>query len=172
MEVNGQSLDPTATPAITDSIQHQGGMTNQGLANSYSSGGQGQGLLNAHSNFDSSLGFSNPESDAIKSRYMPQFQRSEQQLSLDNIKGAQQDHIRNLQVATQAAGQEVELNKQKAILRNKIEQQNRAARGAVLGQTLGIVGGVVGAIYGGAPGAMAGYQLGSGAGNAIGSGGA
>src|SRR6185503_7205415 len=168
MDVNGQNLDPTATPAITDSINHQVGMSNQGLANSYSSNA-GQGLLNLNTSGGSGTAFQpSAESAAIRNRYMPQFNRSEQQLSLDNLKGAQEDHIRNLQVATAAAGQEVELNKQKAILKDKIDQANKKARGAVLGTVLGIVGGVVAGIYTGGTGAAAGYAAGNAAGNAIG----
>lgn len=170
MELNGQSLEATATPEITENIRSQTGMTNQGLANSYEAGGVGRGLLNAPSNFNSGLSFSNnAETDAIKARYMPQYQRREDQLRLDNLKGAQMDHLRNLQVATRAAAQEVEQNKQKAILKDKIEKMQRAQRGQVLGSVLGIVGGVVGGIYGGPAGAAAGYSGGQAVGNAAGS---
>src|SRR5579872_4359226 len=164
MDVNGQSIDPTATPAITQNVSNQTGISNQGLANSYDGSSAGRGLLSGQSNnnFNSTLGFGNSaETAVIRARYMPQYQRQESQLSLDQIRGAQEDHIRNLQVATQAAGEEVQINRQKAILANQIDQQNKKARGAVLGTTLGIVGGVVGAVYGGPAGAAAGYGLGS-----------
>lgn len=173
MNINGQSLEQTSDPSITANIHSQVGQTNQGIANSYDSGAsEARGLLTSGGNsFNSGLGYSDKAtSDAIRARYMPQANLKAQELSLENLKNAQSDHLRNLQVATQAAGEEVQLNKQKALLKWQVEQQNKKARGAVLGTTLGIVGGVVGAVYGGgAPGAMAGYSAGSGVGNAIGS---
>lgn len=171
MEINGQSLEPTADKSITASIDRQVGQSNADIAANYSSGNsQARGLLNSNDNFNNNLAYgSNAESDAIKSRYMPQYNLQEKQLNLDNLKNAQTDHLRGLQVATQAASEEVQLNKQKALLKWQIEQQNKKARGAILGTTLGIVGGVVGTIYGGPAGGAAGYAAGQGVGNAVGS---
>ncbi len=172
MEINGQSLDSTSDPSITHSVNRQVGMSNADVATDYGKGSEGaRGLLTQPSHFNSGLSYGDQAtSDAIRARYMPQFNRQQSELKLENIKNAASDHIRNLQVATDAAGQEVEMNKQKAMLKWKIEQQNRAARGAILGTTLGIIGGVVGTVYSGgnvAVGAAA-YQAGSGAGQAIG----
>lgn len=177
MDVNGQNLDPTSTGAITATVDKQAGLTNQGLANEYmSSAPQAKGLLK-DDNFNSGLSYGDSAmSKAIKQRYQPDFDRSQRQLKLDAVQGAQSDHIRNLNVATQAAGQEVEMNKQRALLKWKIEQANKQARGAVLGQVLGITGAVVGAVAGAFTGgaasvplAAAGYAAGSGLGNAVGS---
>lgn len=169
MNINGQSLDSTVTPSITQNIDNQASHSNQQIADSYGSGGAGRGLLNAPNNFDNHLNFGNrAQTDAIRQRYMPEFDRSEKQLSLDNLKGAQMDHLRNLQVATQAASQEVVMNREKALMKDRIEKANRAARGQVLGSVLGIVGGVVGGVYGGPAGAAAGYAGGNAVGNAAG----
>ncbi len=172
MDINGNSLDSTSDPSIGANIASQASQTNQGLANSYSQGAEsaGRGLLNSSDNFDKGLSFGDKaQTAAIQSRYTQSYNRGESALSLESLKNAQADHIRNLGVATQAAGQEVEMNRQKAILRWKIEQENKKARGAILGTTLGIVGGVVAGIYSGGTGAAAGYAAGNAAGNAIGS---
>ncbi len=170
MVINGQSIDSTSDPGITQSVNRQVGMSNADVAQDYGKdNNQARGLLTQPSNFNSGLSYGDQAtSDAIRGRYMPTFNRQQSELKLENIKNAASDHIRNLQVATDAAGQEVQMNKQKAMLKWKIEQQERAARGAILGQTLGIVGGVVGAVYGGGVGGAAGYQAGNAAGNAIG----
>ncbi len=163
--------DPSASASVTQNINNQVGHTNQQIADSYSQPAMaaGRGLLNSHDNFNNGLSFGDQATTAaIKSRYDKQYQQSESGLKLDMIKGAQADHVRNLQVATQAAGQEVAMNKEKAILKWKQEQAAKKARGQVIGTTLGIVGGVVGAIYGGPAGAGAGYALGSGVGSAVG----
>ncbi len=177
MDINGQSLDAVSDPAITANVNKSVGQTNQGIASSYGSGaGEARGLLNS-GNFNQGLSYGDSAtSSAIKSRYMTSYGLGEKQLSLENIKNAQTDHLRNLNVATQAAGQEVEMNKQKALIKWQIEQQNKKARGAVLGTVLGITGAVVGGVVAGAGslgvgavgGAAAGYAAGNAAGNAIG----
>lgn len=177
MDLSGVNLEPTADPNITahtNELVHQ----NSGdIANQYGSGiNQARGLLNAPENFNASLGYGDKATTAaIRSRYSMPYQREENQLKLDNLKNAQSDHLRSLQVASQAAGQEVENNKQKAILKWKIDQANKKARGAVLGSILGIVGGVAGGVLGSGAGpagtvagAGAGMSLGEGVGNAIG----
>ncbi len=172
MDINGNDLDSTAAPSLTETIRNQASHTNQDIANSYTHDAQsaGRGLLNSSDNFNNGLSFGDKaQTAAIQSRYTNAYHRGESALSLDSIKNAQADHIRNLQTATSAAGQEVEMNKQKAILKWKIEQQNKKARGAILGTTLGIVGGVVAGIYSGGTGAAAGFAAGEGIGNAIGS---
>lgn len=166
------SLDATHDPAIDNALNSQSG-SNADLAKTYSAGASAtRGLLN---NPDSGQGLSYGDravSDAIRSRSSAGYNRSMNELSLNTMRSAQEDHLRNLQVATNAATQEVEQNKQKAILKWKIDQANKSARGAILGTTLGIVGGVAGAaMTGGAAapgGAMAGYALGSGVGNMAG----
>lgn len=170
MEVNGQSLDPTATQEITDNVNRQAHMSNADVANDYNQGiSSGRGLLNQQAPINGSLAYGDKAtSDAIRSRYMPQFNRAENELKLENMRNAQTDHLRNLQTATQAASEEVELNKQKALLKWKIEQANKKANGAIVGNVLGIIGGAVGAYFGGVGGAAAGYQAGQGVGNAVG----
>jgi hypothetical protein len=171
MEINGQDLEYESNEALRDTIAQQTQRSNQDLANTYNSGiSEGRGLLNSQDGFDSSVSYGNKaEADAIRSRYMPSYKRAETSLKIDNMKNAQSDQIRHLAIASQAAAQEVEINKQKTLLKWKIDQANKKARGAVLGNVLGIVGGVVGGIYGGPAGAMAGYGAGQGIGNAAGS---
>lgn len=173
MDLDGHNVDSAADPSITANINEQVGQTNHGIAAQYGSGmAQARGLLNQPDNYNQGISYGDKAtSDAIRSRYSQGFHRHENELSTDIMKNASRDHIANLHVASQAAGQEVEDNRQKAILRWKVEQANKKARGAVLGNVLGIVGGVVGGIYGGgAPGAMAGYAAGQGVGNAVGGG--
>ncbi len=171
MEWNDKSLDPTSDPSITAAVKEQVGQSNHDLANTYGQQAQtaGRGLLNSHDNFNNGLSYGDAATTAaIKGRYEQKYKQSENALSLDTMTKANADHIRNLQVATNAAGQEVEMNKQKAILKWKIQQAEKKARGAVVGNVLGIVGGVVGAVYGGPAGAGAGYALGQGVGTAAG----
>lgn len=168
--LNPGDLDYTSSPALGQALTNLGG-SNADLAKKYSAGsGEARGLLMNAPDSNSGLSYGDRAiSDAIKSRSMREFNTSQNRLELETMKSAQTDHLRNLQVATQAASQEVEQNKQKAILRWKIDQANKASRGQVLGTTLGIVGGVVGAVYGGPAGAAAGYAAGSGVGSAVGS---
>ncbi len=172
MDINGNSLDSVSSPSLGATIASQSGESNQDLANTYTNDAKsaGRGLLNSSDNFNNGLSFGDKaQTQAIQSRYTQSYNRGESALSLNALKNAQTDHVRNLSVATQAAGQEVEMNRQKAILKWKIEQENKKARGAILGTTLGIVGGVVAGIYSGGTGAAAGYAAGNAAGNAIGS---
>lgn len=168
MDIDGQSLEASANSDITANIGEYSRGSNQSLADSFGSSA-GRGLLSSRNNFDQNTGFGHSaEMDAIRGRYMPKFERQEKQLNLDNLRGASMDRLRNLQVATQAAGEEVQINKQKAILKDKIEKAQKAARGAVLGHVLGIVGGVVGGVVSGGTAAAGGYMAGQAAGQAIG----
>ena len=165
------ALKETHDPSLAAFSNQQVGQSNQDVANSYGQGAMsaGRGLLNAPSNTNSSLSYGDQATtSAIQSRYQQKYTQNENALKLDVMKNAQNDHIRNLQSATAMAGQEVEQNRQKALLKWKIDQANKKARGAIVGETLGIVGGVVGGIYGGPAGAGAGYAAGSGIGNAVG----
>lgn len=171
MDVNGINVDPYSSPAVGDLSRNTNVQTPSQIAGDYSSAmSQGKGLLNSSDNFDKGLGYGNhAETQAIKNRYMPEYGLQESKLNYENVRNAETDKLQHLQVVTGLAGQEVQLNKQKALLKWQVEQQNKKARGAVLGNVLGIVGGVVGAIYGNAPGAAAGFAAGEGAGQAIGS---
>lgn len=171
--IEGASLLPTNDPSISSNVATQTGTSNQDYAANYGSGNStARGLLNgANPSFDQNLDFGNQaQTQAIQGRYSQPYYRGEAQLSTNIVAAADADHLHNLQVATDAAGQEVELNRQKALMAWKIDQANKRARGQILGTTLGIVGGVVGGIYGGAGGATAGYAAGSGVGQAAGQG--
>lgn len=179
MDIDGQNIDATSDPAIGATVDRQIGLTNAGMAKDYmASAPQARGLLGENSNFNSGLAYGDKaNTQAIRNRYMPDYNLQQKELNLETIKSAQTDHIRNLQVATQAASQEVEMNRQKALIKWKIDQANKQARGAVLGQVLGITGAVVGGVaagyatggVGAGAGITAGYAAGSGLGNAVGS---
>lgn len=179
MDLNGYNVDSSADPAITANVNEQVGQSNQDVASRYNGGiPQARGLLSSGGDSGGLAYGDHATSAAIRSRYSMPYMREENQLKLDNMRNAATDHLRNLTVASQAAGQEVEDNRQKAILKWKVDQANRKARGAVLGSVLGIIGGVAGGVGAGmasggaaAPaGAMGGYALGQGAGNMIGGG--
>ncbi len=178
--VNDYDLTPRADPAVTANVATRTGQTSAGIAQDYSSGmGEARGLLNQPSQTNNTLSYGDQAtSAAIKARYNQDYTRQENDLKVSVMRNADADHIRSLQVATAAAGQEVQENREKAILKYKIEQANRRARGQVLGSVLGIVGTVGGAVAGGAAtgtfvggavGAQAGGALGSGIGQAYGS---
>lgn len=165
------ALKETHDPSLAAFSNQQLGQSNQSVADSYGHDAMaaGRGLLNAPNNMNSSLSYGDQATTAaIRGRTQQNYTQNENGLKLDVMKGAQADHIRNLQSATAMAGQEVEQNRQKALLKWKIDQANKKARGAIVGTTLGIVGGVVGAYFGGPGGAAAGYAAGSGVGQAYG----
>lgn len=167
-----ENLDPTASAAIGGRVEELNRQSTNDIQNQYGSGmGQARGLISQPDNFGSQLSYGDrATSDAIRSRYNKGYEREERQLRLENLRNASNDKIRNLQVASSAAAQEVEMNKQKAILKERIEQANKRARGAVIGTVLGIVGGGAGLALGqGNPMAgMAGYAAGQGVGNMAG----
>ena len=172
MDLNPTNIQQEASPSITANINQNVGETNSQVQQSYEAPAQAasRGLLGVQNNMNQGLSYGDQATTAaIKSRYNGQNVFAQNQLNIDTMKAADADHLRNLGAATQAASQEVELNRQKAILQWNIDQQNKKARGQILGTTLGIVGGVVGGVYGGAAGAGAGYAVGSGVGNAVGS---
>lgn len=168
--------DTAHDQAIHDNIDTGVHQTNASVAENYSSGNAAaRGLLNAPVQTNSNLAYGDQAmSRAIQSKYMNQFNRDQNQLNTSIMKNASADHIRNLQVATQSASQEVEMNKQKQLLAFKIREANRRARGSIIGNTLGIVGTVAGAVvggmYSGGLGTTAGAAAGGAAGNALGSG--
>lgn len=168
MDFQGMSLDSTSSPemaAIVQEGKRSIGDVNKGYKQDT---GKARGLLNAPDTFNQQLGYSNPMSAAIKSRTQNDFNFKMKDLDSRTLRAASEDHIRNLSATTQAATQEVMQNRQKAMLREQIDQANKRARGQVLGTVLGIVGGIGGA-YAGPAGAAAGYAAGSGAGQMIGS---
>jgi hypothetical protein len=115
-------------------------------------------------------------SQAIRSKYAGEFDRSMGRLKFDNVKAANTDHLKKLEVATQMANEEHAMNFQKEMQRKKMAQAKKAMRGQLVGSVLGIVGGVVGGVVAGAgtlgigaaAGASAGYAAGQGLGQAIG----
>jgi hypothetical protein len=180
MQVNGEDIDlePTVSKDVTGLVNEGVGQSNQGIAQSYTAGNsQARGLLNRTDGFNDQLSYGNSaESAAIRSRANRGYNRSEYQLNTKAMQAADSDHVRKLQMASALAGEEVETNKQKEMLKYKIEQANKRARGAIVGTVLGIVGGAAGAylglgagVGGAAAGAMVGSQLGEGAGNLLGS---
>lgn len=159
-DINAQSF---AQEARTESAA--------GRAANYSGGTDvARGLLNRPDHFSQSLGGGDPAmSAAIRSKYAGNFERSANRLNFDNVKNANADHLKKLEVATQMANEEHQMNFQKEMMRKKAAQAKAAMRGQLVGSVLGIVGGAAGAGMGGGPAGMAGGQaLGQGVGTAIG----
>jgi len=167
MDVNGMSLDATSTKEIGDLVSDN--RTNAGVAQDYMRGtGAGRGLLTQEDTYNSGLAYGNPMSHAIKQRAMNDYNTQYKEISNRALRAASEDHIRNLASASQMANEEVQMNRQKEMLKNQIDQANKRARGQVLGTVLGITGGIAGAYAGGPAGAMAGYSAGQGVGNMVG----
>lgn len=167
------SIDTTSyrDPSLGATIDSQVGKSNADIGRSYTSGNQeARGLLNDPGQLNKSLGFNDQAmGDAIRSKYMQGYGHKESQLNNKMFQQADADHIRQLAGASELANQEVEMNRQKEILRWKVQQSKKAQRGAILGNVLGIAGAAGGAYAGGPQGMMAGMQGGQAAGNMIGS---
>lgn len=169
MELNGYNVDSTSDPAISQHVSDLGHQTNADVARDYSAGGAAAKGLLTPDNYNTGLSYGDRATHAaIRSRYMQPAVQQEQQLSTEIMSKASGDHIRNLTMATQAAGQEVEMNKQKAMLKYQVEQANRRAKARIYGDVLGIVGGVAGAVGGGVAGGPMGAVAGAGAGQKLG----
>lgn len=143
------------------------------LAQKYGSAIQeGQGLINRPDNYNQGLSFGNQAlSQAIRNKYQGQ-NLQPQAMALESRRMATESHLNKLNMASQLAADEANMNLQKEILRQKKKQAQRAARGQVLGAVLGIGGAIAGgAVTGGnAAGIMAGASAGQGVGQAMGEG--
>lgn len=158
------------SPMISSEISGYGNEARQGSIDknysNYSQGlSQGRGLMDNVGNFSERLGSATPEASAIRAKYDQDFGKEQKRISLGMMRQAQEDNIKKLQAANQMADQEMEINRQKELLKWQRKQAKKAARGQLVGNVLGIVGAVGGAVVGGAPGAMVGYSVGQGAGN-------
>lgn len=147
--------------------------TAEGLNQNYSQDlGKARGLLNSgDGGFNDRLGYDNKVvRDAIKSKYNQDFAQSEKKIKLQNMMNANEDQLKRLSVASNMANEEVATNQRKWELKQKMDQQRRAARAQMVGAVLGIAGGIAGGVVtGGSPmGIMAGAQLGQGVGQVAG----
>lgn len=116
--------------------------------------------------FNAGLGGNNdPTLSAIKNKYNKQFSHNQQRLSLGAMRDAEEDNLRKIQVANQLADQEMEMNRQKEMLKQQMKKAKRAARSATIGNILGVAGAGAGFAFGGGP---AGAAVGMGSGQAIG----
>jgi hypothetical protein len=105
-------------------------------------------------------------------------QRQDMKLLKDNVQlEAVNDRFKRLQSAAMLTSQEHAYNEQARAARAAQRQNRKRARGAVLGNVLGIAGAVAGGIatapmggIGAAAGAGIGYQVGQGTGNLVGGG--
>lgn len=170
MDYNNADLTSTNSQALGGLINEHNATDATKLGQSYSSGiSEGRGLLNRPDTMNQSLSYGNDAtSNAIKQKYTQQYGLASRELSTKTMAQAHSDQVQKLTVASQLADQEVQMNKDKALLRDKKKQADRKARGAVLGHVLGIVGGVAAGVYTGGAGAPAGFMAGEAAGNAIG----
>lgn len=170
MDYNKADLGSTNSQALQGLIGEENTTSANTLAGDYSSGiSEGRGLLNRTDNFNKNLSYGDPATtNAIRSKYSHQYENASRELTAQTMRQAHSDKIQKLTVASQLADQEVQLNKEKALLKDKKKQADRRARGQVLGHVLGIVGGVVAGVYSGGAAAPAGFAAGEAAGNAIG----
>lgn len=170
MDYNNMDLSSTNSAALSGLINEHNATDANKVAQNYSSGiSEGRGLLNRPDNINQTLSYGNDAtSNAIKSKYSQQYGLASRELSTKTMMQAHADQIQKLTVASQLADQEVQMNREKALLIDKKKQANKHARGAVLGHVLGIVGGVVAGAYTGGAAAPAGFMAGEAAGNAIG----
>lgn len=128
-----------------------------------------QGLMNAPDTFQQGLGGQpNPMSDAIRNKYMGEFNQGQRALKTQQKMDASNQYFDKLAKVKEMVGQEQQMNFEKAMAKYKAEQAKKAARGALVGQVLGIVGAVVAGAYTGGAGAAGGYMAGNAVGNAIG----
>lgn len=139
------------------------------LAEHYGGGiAQGQGLINRPDNFNQGLSFGDQAmSQAIKAKYQG-MNLAPQSMALESKRMAQDSHLNKLNMASQLAADEANMNLQKEILRQKKKQAQKAMRGQVIGSILGIGGAAAGVALGGAAGGMAGFAAGQGVGQAVG----
>lgn len=171
MGLNTEDVEQHSDPSISAVGSDARNETAKSLAGQYSGGVENaRGLLSQGGNeLNSGLNYGDQAmSLAIRQKYMGEFNRNVHKVNLNNLRAADEDHIRKLSVASELANQEVEMNRQKEILKHKMKEAKKAQRGAMVGQVLGIVGGVVAGAYSGGAAAGAGYAVGSGIGNAAG----
>jgi hypothetical protein len=170
-------ITPMVSKEISDFGKEARADSAQGRFEGYTGGSaSARGLLSDSGGLDRSLSYDNPTLSAIKQKYgASEFGRENKRLNLSMFRAAQEDNLRKVQVANELAGQEIEINRQKEMLRRQRKAASKAARGQLIGTALGIVGMGVGAYMGGPgagrlAGAMVGNAVGQGAGAAMGGG--
>jgi len=152
---------------------NQGSSAAANTSNYMNAASEARGLLNAPDNFNRGMSYGDEAmSKAIRNKGSQKYSMGERRLANEMRKGGQDDYVKKLQITSQLANEEHQINVQKEIMRQKQEQARKAARGQVIGTVLGITGAVAGGMMtggaGAGAGAMAGYQIGSGVGNMAG----
>lgn len=167
----GPELQERNDPAVSGFLKEAQGTSADQRLSTYKDAARGSsGLIQSDNQFNKSLGM-NPQTDAIRSKYMGEFNKAQDRQDLELSKSSTQDHLKKLAIASDLASQEIQLNQQKAMLRAKIKRANKQARAQTIGAVLGIVGTGVGAFYGGPSGAVGGGMLGQSLGTAAAGGG-
>jgi len=168
----GPELEHRENPAVSGLLKESQGETAADRLNTYKQAGrEAKGLLNADSSFNTGLSYRSPQTDAIRSKYLGEFNKAQERVDLDLSKSATNDHVKKLAIATDLANQEIQINRQKAMMRSRIKRANKQARAQTIGAVLGIVGAGAGAFFGGPSGAVGGGMVGQGIGNAAAGGG-
>lgn len=165
------NTDATSSLEIRDLTQGEAGQTSQGRASEFMAPAKqaGRGLLNQDDTFNKGLSYGDSATiDAIRSKYKADYNRAEKKISHDTLLKADESRLRSLQVTSDLAGKEVEMNRQKEILKWKQKQAKRQAKAALVGSVLGLTGAAAGAAIGGPAGAMVGMSAGTAAGNMAG----
>lgn len=169
-------IDPLKVTNSQDikGLVSEAGNTSAGqIRDKYMSAAEGaKGLLRPDEQIEKRIGMSqNPMSEAIKRKVNMGFQNSQSRLRQKTGLDARVDHLKKLEVASNLASEEHELNMEKVRIKREMARAKKAARGQVLGSVLGTVAGVAATVYTGgnvAAGAAA-YQAGQGLGQSMGS---
>jgi hypothetical protein len=127
-----------------------------------------KGLLDAGDPLKSSLGGQpNPMGEAIRSKYMGEYNRGAAQEQHTARMESKAQYFEKLTRVREAVGAEQDMNYEKMLAKYKADQARKAARAGLVGNVLGIVVGAVAGAYTGGAGAAAGYAAGNAAGTAI-----
>ncbi len=141
------------------------------LSNNLEGTESARGLLQPNQNFERGLGSANPQDDgmsqAIQNKYMGKF--NQEQDAFKNVQklDAQKQSFDKVSQASQLVNQEMAMNFEKALEKEKRRRASKAARAGIVGNVLGIVVGAVAGYFTGGAGAAAGYAAGNAAGSAI-----
>lgn len=141
--------------------------TPQGINQGYLQGTESADkMMNREDSFNSNIG--NPMSDAIRSKFSQGYNQDRQSLQRSTGLEARNSYFQKLQSAADLVAKEQALNHQKQMAAYQAKQDKKRARGALVGQVLGIGGMVAGGMAGGPGGAMAGGAIGQGVGQQVG----
>lgn len=164
------ALAVTSNREIKDLVNEAGRESAGSVRDKYMGYTQGaKGLLRPDDTAEKRMAM-NPMNDAIKRKVNQGFGNSQARLKQQIGMDAQVDHLKKLEIASNLASEEHQLNLEKIRIKKEMARAKRAARGQLLGSVLGTVAGVAGTVFSGGNIAvgMAAYKAGEGAGQYVG----